>query len=131
MSDPKSTFKRILEEKARQIAPNVVVDALVERPKNPAHGDLSSNIAMQLAKPLGRKPRDIAQELAVAATPALVDSGITTPADVSIAGPGFLNIKLSSSLKLKAVLDALKEGAAFGHTKAAKPEKIQVEFVSA
>ena len=131
MADPKSIFKRILEEKAREIAPGTAVDALIERPKNPAHGDLSSNIAMQLAKPLGRKPRDVAQILVDAATPALVASGITTQAGISIAGPGFFNIKLNPLIKLAPVIEALNQGAAFGRTKAATSEKVQVEFVSA
>src|SRR5689334_20528063 len=124
MADPKHIFKRILEEKAREIAPNAVVDALIERPKNAAHGDLSSNIAMQLAKPLGRKPREIAQILVDAATPALVESGITTQAGISIAGPGFFNIKLNPSIKLQVVRDALKQGSSFGHTKAVTPRKV-------
>jgi arginyl-tRNA synthetase len=131
MADPKDIFKRILEEKAREIASDIPIDALIERPKNPAHGDLSSNIAMQLAKRLGRKPRDVAQELLNVSTAALVASGITTQPGVSIAGPGFFNIKLNPALKLEPIRDALRQGPAYGRTRAAKIEKVQVEFVSA
>ncbi|MGB3934576.1 MAG: arginine--tRNA ligase [Burkholderiales bacterium] len=131
MADPKDIFKRILDEKGRIIAPGVSVDALIERPKNPEHGDLSSNLALQLAKPLKRKPRDVAQALMDAALPDLVSSGITTQAGVSIAGPGFLNVRLNQSVKLEAIKQALEQGMNFGRAKTDKPEKVQVEFVSA
>jgi arginyl-tRNA synthetase len=131
MADPKDIFKRILEEKARTIAPNAAVDALIERPKNPSHGDLSSNLAMQLARQLGKKPREVAEALINAALPALVESGITTQAGVSIAGPGFLNIRLNPGVKLHAVKDALQQGREYGRRRAASPESVQVEFVSA
>ena len=131
MADPKDILKRILEDKARAIAPGASVEALIERPKNPEHGDLSSNLALQLAKSLKRKPRDVARALMDAALPDLVASGITTQAGVSIAGPGFLNVKLNQAIKLEAIKQALEQGANFGHAKAEKPVKVQVEFVSA
>ena len=131
MADPKDTFKRILEEKARAMAADAAVDALIERPKNPAHGDLSSNVAMQLAKRLGRKPREVAQDLIDAALPALVDSGITAAGGVSIAGPGFINIRLDPAAKLHAVRGALEQGSDFGRSTAASAQSVQVEFVSA
>ena len=125
MADPKDIFKGILEKEARKLAPDRVIEALIEKPKNPAHGDLSSNIALQLAKPLGRKPRDVAEDLKNAALPALIESGITTQEDVSIAGPGFLNVRIIPSFKLRSIHQALKAGAAFGHTKAENPGKVQ------
>ena len=131
MLDPKDVFKSILEEGVRKLAPGAAVDVHIERPRNPQHGDLSTNVALQLSKQLGRKPREIAQQLVDATVPALLSSGITTPAGVSIAGPGFLNVRLSPTFKLQPVHEILKQGRDYGRAKSASPEKIQVEFVSA
>src|SRR5437763_10222748 len=103
MADPKDIFKRILEDGARKVAPDAALDVHIERPKNPEHGDLSTNVALQLAKHLARKPRDIAQALIDTSLPALVSSGITTPAGVSIAGPGFVNLRLNTAVKLQPI----------------------------
>jgi arginyl-tRNA synthetase len=132
MADPKEILKRILKDGMRTIAPDAPIDDLhIERPKNAEHGDFSTNVALQLSKQLKRKPREVAQELAEATIPALVSSGITTRAGVSIAGPGFLNIRLNPAFKLQSVADALDQGREFGRARATRPEKIQVEFVSA
>jgi len=131
MLDPKDVFKSILEEGVRKVAPGAAVDVHIERPRNPQHGDLSTNVALQLSKQLGRKPREIAQQLVDATVPALLSSGITTPAGVSIAGPGFFNVRLNPAFKLQPVHEALKQGRDYGRAKSTSPEKIQVEFVSA
>jgi len=131
MLDPKDVFKSILEEGVRKLAPGAAVDVHIERPRNPQHGDLSTNVALQLSKQLGRKPREIAQQLVDATVPALLSSGITTPAGVSIAGPGFFNVRLNPAFKLQPVHEALKQGRDYGRAKSTSPEKIQVEFVSA
>jgi len=131
MLDPKDVFKSILEEGVRKLAPGAAVDVHIERPRNPQHGDLSTNVALQLSKQLGRKPREIAQQLVDATVPALLSSGITTPAGVSIAGPGFFNVRLNPAFKLQPVHEVLKQGRDYGRAKSTSPEKIQVEFVSA
>jgi len=131
MLDPKDVFKSILEEGVRKVAPGAAVDVHIERPRNPQHGDLSTNVALQLSKQLGRKPREIAQQLVDATVPALLSSGITTPAGVSIAGPGFFNVRLNPAFKLQPVHEVLKQGRDYGRAKSTSPEKIQVEFVSA
>ncbi len=131
MLDPKDVFKSILEEGVRKVAPGAAVDVHIERPRNPQHGDLSTNVALQLSKQLGRKPREIAQQLVDATVPALLSSGITTPAGVSIAGPGFFNVRLNPTFKLQPVHEVLKQGRDYGRAKSTSPEKIQVEFVSA
>jgi len=131
MLDPKDVFKSILEEGVRKVAPGAAVDVHIERPRNPEHGDLSTNIALQLSKQLGRKSREIAQQLVDATVPALLRSGITTPAGVSIAGPGFFNVRLNPAFKLQPVHQVLKQGRDYGRAKSTSPEKIQVEFVSA
>ncbi|MDR2240528.1 MAG: arginine--tRNA ligase [Zoogloeaceae bacterium] len=98
---------------------------LLERPKQAAHGDFASNLALQLAKPLKRNPRDIAALLA-AALPA---SPLVAKAE--IAGAGFINFTLAPAAKLQAVCQALAQGADFGRGAPGGGEKIQVEFVSA
>ncbi len=131
MADPKETFRKILEEAVRKVAPaDALLEILIERPKNPEHGDLSSNVAMQLSKKLRRNPREIAQELANASTSALIDSGLTAQ-PVTIAGAGFLNIKLKPAAKLQAVAEALRQGKNYGRARASRSDKVQVEFVSA
>src|SRR5690349_5663956 len=129
MSDPKDILRRILEEAVRKLGASGEVH--LERPKNPEHGDWSTNIALQLAKELKRKPRDIAEDLRKATTDALVKSGITTPAGISIAGPGFYNVKLSPLIKLRPILEVLERGEDYGRAPAGSGEKVQVEFVSA
>ena len=132
MADAKDIFKAIMSDGARAIAPDAALEEVhVERPKNPEHGDLSTNIALQLSKQLKRKPREVAQDLLNVSTAALVKSGITTQAGVSIAGPGFVNLKLNPVFKLQPVERALREGRDYGRAQAAHPQKIQVEFVSA
>src|SRR5258706_15817909 len=132
MADAKDIFKEILEDSVRKIAPDAAgEDVHVERPKNPDHGDLSTNIALQLSKQLKLKPRDVAEKLRTVSTAALVSRGITTAAGVSIAGPGFLNIKVNPAFKVRSIEQALREQRNFGRGRSAKPLKIQVEFVSA
>jgi arginyl-tRNA synthetase len=132
MSAPKDIFKAILEAGVRKIAPTATIDdVLVERPKNPEHGDLSTNVALLLSKQMGRKPRDVAQDLMKETLPALVSSGLTTQAGVSIAGPGFYNVRVNPAFKLQSIKQILQEGGNFGRAKETKSEKILVEFVSA
>src|SRR5579859_3673227 len=108
MSDPKLVLRRILEDGVRKLGGSSEVH--LERPKNPEHGDWSTNVALQIARDLKRKPREIADELKRATAGALAASGITTPDGVSIAGPGFFNVKLNPLVKLRPVLEVLKLG---------------------
>jgi arginyl-tRNA synthetase len=107
-----------------QANPNIVL----ERPKVAAHGDIASNIAMQLAKPARRNPRELAQEVLdmLMANPATQD----LVASAEIAGPGFINFRLSPAAR-HAVLDVVaQQGERFGQ-RASTGEKVMVEFVSA
>ena len=83
MSDPKLVLRRILEDGVRKLGASSEVH--LERPKNPEHGDWSTNVALQIARELKRKPREIAEALKQATTDALVDSGITTAGGISAA----------------------------------------------
>src|SRR6056297_2809582 len=97
----------------------------VEPPRDPAHGDMATNAAMVLAKPAGRKPRDIAEVLAgqLADDPRI--------ASAEVAGPGFLNLRLASGTWRELVLAALDRGDAFGRSTLRQGRKVNVEFVSA
>jgi arginyl-tRNA synthetase len=127
MADPKEEFRRVLEQALRVVAPQAASGEIhIERPKNPEHGDLSSNVAMQLARELKRNPREIAQKIIEAA------AGKSTQIEsLSVAGAGFLNARFKSAAKLDIVRRILGEGAAFGRTRTRTAEKVQVEFVSA
>ncbi|MGJ7491205.1 arginine--tRNA ligase [Variovorax sp. ZT4R33] len=102
--------------------------AAFESPKVAAHGDFASTAAMQLAKPLGRKPRELAEQLSATlfATPAFTQ----WVEAIEIAGPGFLNIRLKTAAKQQIVREVLAAGDAFGR-QPARGDKVLVEFVSA
>src|SRR5258706_981218 len=127
MSNPKDTVESILAGAVRKIAPGVEVGLRLDLPRNPAHGDYATSVALQLAKPLGRKPREIAEDIVKATQAEIERNG----ASLEIAGAGFINIRIGSGQKLKIGQRALNESANFGRTKAVSPEKIQVEVVSA
>lgn len=101
----------------------------LEKPKDPSHGDVACNLAMQLAKPARRNPRELAQVLAdqVKANPtcsSLVDA-------IEIAGPGFINIRLSAAARVAVVAAVLEQQSAFGVSAAHAGETVLIEFVSA
>ncbi len=129
MPTPKDTVQAILSGGARRIAPGSAVEVLLERPRHPEHGDYASNVALQLAKTLGRKPRDIAEDIIAATRGEIDQSGACEP--LQIAGAGFINIRLKQASKTQIVRRILDAGAAFGRQAADKPQRIQVEFVSA
>lgn len=97
----------------------------VERPRARAHGDWSTNIAMQLAKKAGLAPRDLAEILAAELRK---ESGI---AKVEVAGPGFLNIYLQAAAAGELARSIVEAGAAYGTSTANKGQTINLEYVSA
>jgi arginyl-tRNA synthetase len=102
--------------------------AVFESPKVAAHGDWACTAAMQLAKPLKRNPRQLAESLRAA----LMESEpfVRWVDSIDIAGPGFLNIKLKAQAKQQIVKEVLAAGAAFG-AQAGSGRRMMVEFVSA
>jgi arginyl-tRNA synthetase len=104
---------------------DVPADVVIERPRNPEHGDYATNIALRLAKPAGRPPRDVA---ALVAEELRAHAGIAT---VDIAGPGFLNITLAQGALGKIAVDAVTSGEAYGRTGSLAGQKLNLEFVSA
>ncbi len=102
--------------------------AAFESPKVAAHGDLATTAAMQLAKPLKRNPRQLAEELCAAL---LADTAYVRWVDaVEIAGPGFINIRLKPAAKQEIVREVLGQGPQFGQ-QVSNGQRLLVEFVSA
>lgn len=97
----------------------------VERPKNAAHGDLATNIALVLAKPAKRSPRD----LAVAIQAKLADAPWIKKVD--LAGPGFLNVTFAPAAFHEVLTEVHAAGLGYGRAPAATGERVLLEFVSA
>ena len=100
-------------------------DFVVERPKERAHGDFSTNAAMLMAKAARSNPRALAQQL-VDALPKSEDI-----AKVDIAGPGFINFHLSPAAYQREVATALAQGKAYGTNASGDGKTVGVEYVSA
>ncbi|MFC9251649.1 arginine--tRNA ligase [Amycolatopsis thailandensis] len=97
----------------------------IERPRNPEHGDYATNLALQVAKKAGMKPRDFADALAEALAAA---DGIDS---AEVAGPGFLNLRLAADAQGQIVRQVLDAGEKYGLGDALAGLKINLEFVSA
>jgi arginyl-tRNA synthetase len=113
--------------KAAGLAVDPMPSVALERPKQAEHGDWATNIALQLAKPLGKNPREVATALVAQLNKALHPN----VAEIAIAGPGFINIRLNRASKFKVVADVLTQAEKFGAGDANKGEHVLVEFVSA
>ncbi|HEX9837482.1 MAG TPA: arginine--tRNA ligase, partial [Alphaproteobacteria bacterium] len=92
----------------------------VEPPRDAAHGDLATNAAMVLAKSAGRKPRELAELLAVRLG---AHSSVT---EASVAGPGFINLRLDPAFWQKRVRDALEAGTAYGDSTLGAGRRVNV-----
>ncbi|WP_172295538.1 arginine--tRNA ligase [Pseudoruegeria sp. HB172150] len=121
----------VLDQLAALAAEGVLPEGLdtanvtVEPPRDAAHGDMATNAAMVLAKPAGMKPRDIAETLAAKlAGDARIESA-------EVAGPGFLNLRLSADVWQGLVTRVLASGEAYGRSDMGKGTKVNVEYVSA
>lgn len=97
----------------------------VEPPRDAAHGDMATNAAMVLAKPAGLKPREIAEGLAAR----LAEDARVQSAEV--AGPGFLNLRLSPAVWQRVARAALTEGTEYGRSTLGSGKRVNVEYVSA
>jgi arginyl-tRNA synthetase len=98
---------------------------VVEPPKDPSHGDMATNAAMVLAKEAGKKPRDLAEQIAVR----LRTDDLIASADV--AGPGFINLTLKVLVWADTLRTVLGEGHSYGQSAIGAAEKVNVEYVSA
>jgi arginyl-tRNA synthetase len=97
----------------------------VEPPRDPSHGDLATNAAMVLAKPVGQNPRALAEKLAEALR---ADGDV---AAVEVAGPGFVNLRLDDRYWQGHLAALIGSGAEYGRSRLGKGKKVNVEYVSA
>ena len=121
----KERVAALLSQAVSVIAPDATLSFELERPKSTAHGDLSSNAAMQLAKSMRRNPRELAQAI-IDALPAS-----TLLKKVEIAGAGFINFYLEPAAWSDIVTQVREGGAGFGCNTSGAGKKVLVEFVSA
>ncbi|MGH7669216.1 MAG: arginine--tRNA ligase, partial [Gemmatimonadaceae bacterium] len=102
------------------------VTPVVERPRDPAFGDWATNLAMALAKVLGKSPRALAQEIIESMD--LARGGVRA---AEIAGPGFINFRVTTDLVAEGLLALVRAGDAYGRDHSAGGRAANVEFVSA
>jgi arginyl-tRNA synthetase len=125
-SDLRTHLTGLFAAALKSVAPQLPdVSVVLEKPKQSQHGDYACNLALQLARPLRTKPRDIAEKLQAALpTSPLVEK-------TEIAGAGFINVFLARSFKQQIVNHILRSGADYGKSRARQKNRVQVEFVSA
>ncbi|MFN3595939.1 MAG: arginine--tRNA ligase [Rubricoccaceae bacterium] len=97
-----------------------------EAPRDASHGDRATNLALQLARPLGRPPRAIAEALVAA-----LELDPARVASVEVAGPGFINVRYAAAYLAAGLAEALAAGDTFGRTHAGAGKTAIVEYVSA
>ena len=101
----------------------------LERPRDPSHGDLACTVAMQIAKPLKKNPREIAQAITDAVMSNPTRSGLIDA--LEIAGPGFINVRVALAAKQEIVTQIFNDAQCYGFSNEANRSKVLVEFVSA
>jgi arginyl-tRNA synthetase len=123
--DLRAHLASLFTQALQQVAPGMPGPVALERPRQLEHGDFACNLALQMAKPLKRNPRDIAQALvsALPASPVLERT--------EIAGAGFINLYLKAEAKRGVIREVLARGDAYGSGRYGQGQKVQVEFVSA
>ena len=128
LNDQKTAIASLFNDALRSMGVEEAT-VLLERPKVAAHGDLACNVAMQLARQSKTGPRASATEItehieALPQAKALIEK-------FEIAGPGFINMRLSQDAKTFAVREVLRLGSEFGKNKDHDGESILIEYVSA
>src|SRR5688500_8435182 len=111
---------------ARELGAPETVAPVLERPRDPAFGEWTTNLAMTLAKPLRRKPQEIATDLI-----GRMDLHRATVSEAYVAGPGFINFRLDSGTVAAGLRDILAAGAQYGHSNVGQGRDVNIEFVSA
>jgi len=122
----KSHLTELLTGALARVAPQQPASIIsLDRPKQSQHGDYSVSVALQLAKPLRRSAREIAQELVAAIPPSDWLAG------TEVAGPGFINLRLHPAAKQFTVRTILAQGGQYGRSRRGQSQPVIVEFVSA
>lgn len=117
----RNALRAVIEELGAEVD-----EIQLERPRDPSHGDLASNVAMTLAGRLRKAPRQIADEIADRLD--LASAGVDA---VEVAGPGFLNFRLSSGAVASVIEDILETDEDYGRSDVGGGRPVMVEFVSA
>lgn len=126
--EQQQSLASLIQAAVAKVLPEARPNVQLERPKVAAHGDIATNVAMQLAKPAKRNPRELAQ--------ALVDALMAEPAArelidaAEIAGPGFINFRLTAAARQAVIGVVARQGEAYGRAER-NGQKVLVEFVSA
>jgi arginyl-tRNA synthetase len=127
----KSELERLLREALRSLVPAVLAEpadpaqVVVERARDPQHGDFASNIAMRLAKSARKNPRELAQAIIQALPPnALV-------AKAELAGAGFINFRMARDAWFAELRQVAAQGENYGRSTTGRGRKVMLEFVSA
>lgn len=120
------TLTAELRRAARRAGAPETFQPRLERPRDPDHGDWASNAALVLAGRLEAEPRELAERIRDA-----FDASAAGVASVEVAGPGFLNFRLADTSIWRRLPDVLRAGDDWGRREAARPERVNVEFVSA
>jgi len=124
-ADLRQNLSDALRAAIARVGIDAAAEPVLERPRQAGHGDFACNIALALAKPLGRNPRELAQSL----VDALHAPGLLARAEV--AGPGFINLFVDAAARNGVVRAVLAAAGDFGRSDAGQGRKLQVEFVSA
>src|SRR5690554_3074705 len=108
-----------------EVGADLLARIVVEPPRDAAHGDLSTNAAMIVAKPLGKNPREVAT--------ALVEhfQHDTDVVSVEVAGPGFINFRLDAPVWHQVLRSIAQLGADYGRSTLGGGEAVNIEYVSA
>jgi arginyl-tRNA synthetase len=123
---PRELIRAALIEAARELGAPGPVEPQLERPRDPVHGEWATNLAMTLARPLRKRPADIARSLVAQLD--LAKAGVER---VEVAGPGFINFHLSSVAVARGLHAVVQGGARFGASDSGGGRLVNVEFVSA
>ena len=131
-SSVRSTVRALLQTAVEEVKREGLVSAIpdsipIERPKRPEHGDYATNIALALAKPAGKQPRALAATI----VERLRAAGGADLAEVSVAGPGFINLRLSDGFWQRRLLDILAAGGRWGQGAPKQSPRVLVEYLSA
>jgi arginyl-tRNA synthetase len=122
----KDELARIVSEELRAMQLETGAPVQIGAPRDPSHGDFSTNAVLVVAKQAGRAPLDVARELV-----ARLARRDDLHADASVAGPGFINFRMHRGSAGQALCALLARGAAVGASTAGGGERLQIEFVSA
>ncbi|MBI4211054.1 MAG: arginine--tRNA ligase [Deltaproteobacteria bacterium] len=120
----KQTLQKLISQEKCELS--TLPDVQFSKPAQKIHGDVATNIALVLAKPLKMKPREVADRI----VPALAAKADLF-AKVEIAGPGFINMWIQPHVLLSVLEDISRENEKYGHSTLGQGKKVQVEFVSA